>query len=250
MLAALLALLIAACTTAPAATPTPSLTPVPTDTATPLPSPTIRPTATLTRTPLPTLTPTLADTPASPTPIPSAAPLEVEEGVPPPFDIALPPGWQEGYGILPVRDGITQTGVPVAIYTGPVPEHEDVTGWIVVLWGFPSISPGPEADLWADGLRFLRGALLDPSCNIGTDMARYFEVGGRDDAVGTFFSAVGCRGEPDTAGWFAGLREQGGNYVFFIYTEPLEGIDPARGPLQDILDSIAWHTIPTHTPEP
>ena len=68
--------------------------------------------------------------------------------------------------------------------------------------------------------------------------------------LGTFFTAEGCRGEPDTAGWFAGLSEQGGHYVFFTYAEPLTGIDVARADLQAILDSIQWHAIPTWTPGP
>ncbi len=244
-LAILSAALIAGCAPAPTATPT--ATPVPTDTPTLPPSETPTPTETPapTRTPLPSVTPTEAA--AMPTP---QATADVGEGIAPPYDVTLPQGWQVGYGILPVRDGVTESGVPVAIYTGSIAADPAVTGWIVVLWGFPSLSARPEADLWADGLRFLRGALLDSSCNIGTDLSRTFSVGGRDDAVGTFFSAVSCRGEPDTAGWFAGLTEQGGHYVFFAYAEPLEGIDAARAELQAILDSIVWQPIPTWTPTP
>lgn len=244
-LAILGAILIAGCAPAPTATPT--VTPVPTDTPTPLPSETATPTETPapTRTPLPSVTPTQAE--AMPTP---QATANVEDGVAPPYAVTLPDGWQVGYGILPVRDGVTESSVPVAIYTGPAPTDPAITGWIVVLWGFPSLSARPEPDLWADGLRFLRGTLLDSSCNIGTDLSRTFSIGERDDAVGTFFSAVDCRGEADTAGWFAGLTEQGGHYVFFAYTEPLEGIDAARADLQAILDSIVWQPIPTWTPAP
>jgi hypothetical protein len=149
-----------------------------------------------------------------------------------------------------MRDDLAQAAVPVAIYSGPIPGHEAITGWVVTLWGFPSLSATGQADLWADGLRFLRGALLDTSCNVGTDLARTFSVGGREDATGTFFQAVGCQGEPDAAGWFAGLQEQGGNYVFFVYTEPLEGLNTAMPALQAILDSIVWRPIPTQTPAP
>ena len=230
---------------APTATPTPAPTATPTLTPTPSPTPAPTETPAPTRTPLPSVTPT--ELGAQPTP---AGTLQVEEGVPPPYDITLPDGWQVGYGILPVRDGITTNGVPVAIYTGPIPADTSITGWVVVLWGFPSISPRPEPDLWADGLRFLRGALLDVSCVVGTDVSRTFRVGGHDDAVGTFFTAEGCRGEPDTAGWFAGISEQGGHYMFFTYAEPLAGIDVARADLQAILDSIVWHPIPTWTPGP
>ena len=104
--------------------------------------------------------------------------------------------------------------------------------------------------MWADGLRFLRGVLLDSSCNVGTDLQRTFRVGGRDDAIGTFFTAVGCAGEADTTGWFAGLTEASSNYIFFTYVEPLEGIETARADLQAILDSIEWYPVVTETPQP
>ncbi len=236
----LLAVLLAGCASAPAPTATPTLTPWPTDTATPWPTLVPSPTA-IPRTPLPTLTPTSAAAP----PTPYATLVSVAEATPPPFDITLPEGWQTGTGVLPVRSGPVMGSVPVAVYSGPIPEHPEITGWIVVLWGFPSISASPAPDPWADGVRFLRGALLDPSCNVGLDLARHFSVGGRDDAVGTYFQAVGCSGEPDTAGWFAGLQVQGGNYAFYIYTEPLSGLNPAMPVLQAILDSIVWHPLPT-----
>lgn len=209
------------------------------------PSITPPPTATVIRTALPTLTPTSEQIEP---PTPYATRQQVEEGVPPPYDITLPAGWQQGFGLLPVRDS-TAGGVPVAIYRGPVADVPEATGWVVVLWNFPSLSASTEPDLWADGLRFLRGALLDVSCNVGTDQRRTFSVGNRDDAVGTFFQAIGCRGEPDTAGWFAGLHEQGGNYVFFAYVEPLEAFNPSIPTLQGILDSVAFHKLATPTPE-
>lgn len=246
-LLALFMLMVAGCALAPA--PTATLTPVPTDTATPLPAPTLPPTPTRppTRVPtaLPTLTPTQAEISA---PTPYATRQQVEEGVAPPFAIVLPTGWQQGFGVLPVRDSLSG-GVPVAIYTGPIPEQAATTGYVVVMWNFPSLSASEIPDLWADGVRFLRGALLDSSCNIGTDLTRSFQIGTREDAVGTYFQAVGCQGEPDTAGWFAGLREQGGNYVFFVYTEPLEGLNPAMPALQAILDSVAFTDLTALTPE-
>ncbi len=240
-------LLVGGCAAPPAPTATSSLTPVPTDTATPPPTPTLPPTATVIRTPLPSVTPTDAAAAVPPTPIGNAT---IAPGVPPPFTIALPEGWREGYSILPVRDGLSRSGVPVAIYTGPIPDQPDTTGWIVVLWGYPSLSATGRADPWADGLRFLRGALLDTSCTVGTDLSRYFSVGGSEDAIGTYFQAVGCQGEPDTAGWFAGTQNQGGNYVFYAYVDPLESFNPAIPTLQRILDSIVWQPIPTLTPSP
>lgn len=247
----LLAILLAGCGQAPPPTATPSLTPVPTDTATPFPTDTPRPTATPTRTPLPTLTPTDPNAP-TPTPVPSATAVTLPEGVPPPFDITLPPGWGQAHRIAPVRDQLTRGGVPLAIYAGPIPGQENVTGWIVVFWGYASLSATGTPDPWADGLRFLRGALFDSSCNIGVDVngRRNFTLGRRSDAVGTYFSAVGCHGEPDTAGWFAGLTEQGGNYIFFVYVDPIDGYEPSIPVLQAILDSVSWHVIPTLTPEP
>jgi hypothetical protein len=243
-----LSLLIAACTSAPQPTAAPSLTPVPTSTATPPPSVTPTPRPTVVRTALPTVTPTSAELSAADIPTPFATQQEIAEGVPPPFDITLPEGWQQGFGILPVRDGVSAGGVPVAIYTGPIPDLPGTNGWIVVLWGFPSISASGGPDLWADGLRYLRGALLDGSCTIGTDLSTYFTIGNRDDAVGTYFTAIGCQGEPDTTGWFAGVNEQGGNYVFFVYVEPLDMIHQARPYLQSMVGSVVWDTLPTLAP--
>ncbi len=236
----LIALFVGGC--APA--PTPTLTPVPTETATPPPPPTLPPTPTsppptIARTALPTLTPT-GEAAAPPTPY--ATRQQVEEGVAPPLDITLPEGWQYGYGVLPIRDALTG-GVPVAIYTGPLPDLPEATGSVVILWNFPSISASATPDLWADGLRFLRGALLDPSCNIGTDLTRSFSVGPHDAAVGTYFQAVGCQGEADTAGWFAGVQEQGGNYVFYAYVEPIAQYNAAIPTLQAILESVVFHNL-------
>ncbi|MBN1963970.1 MAG: hypothetical protein JW910_04955, partial [Anaerolineae bacterium] len=243
----------AGCTGAPDATPTPTTTPVPTDSPTPLPSDTPRPTPTDTPTPRPTGTPLPSLTPTGQdAPPPSATPLAnqpvVEEGVPPPYDITLPEGWRAGYSVLPMRGTVIDGEIPLAIYTGPLADLQDVNAWIVVLWAFPSMSLDGTPDLWADGLRFLRASLLDPSCNIGTDQARSFSVGGYDDAVGTYWQAIACQGEPDAGGWFAGLTEQGGNFVFFVGVEPPPSRDAAIPVLQGILDSITWHVIPTITP--
>jgi len=243
--ACLLAALLAGCAEAPTPTATPTLPPLPTGTATPRPTPTPSPTA-IPRTPLPTLTPTDAAAP----PTPYATIESAAETVPPPFDITLPEGWQTGTGLLPVRGMAASGSVPLAVYSGPIPGQAEITGWIVVLWGYPSISASAAPDPWADGVRFLRGALLDPSCNVGLDLARTFSVGGRDDAVGTYFQAVDCSGEPDTAGWFAGLHAGGGNYAFYVYTEPLDGLNAAMPALQAILDSVAWPPLPTETAAP
>lgn len=250
----LVMLLLAACGGQEALPPTATPSPVPTDTATPASSPTPSMTATFTRTPLPTFTPTDASNP--PTAAPTLTPTEelVQEGDPPPFDITLPEGWNARYALVPLRLDVARMTIPVSLYGGPVPGVEGVFASIVVIWGFPSLAPNSEGatgpDLWADGLRFLRGGVLDISCNVGTDLEgrTTFRIGDREDAVGTYFSAVDCLNEADTAGWFAGLNEQGGNFVFYTFTDPLEGIDPARGPLQDILNSIHFHDLSTATP--
>ena len=78
---------------------------------------------------------------------------------------------------------------------------------------------------------------------MGTDLVRSFTVGSHDDATGTYFQALGCQGEPDTAGWFAGLTEQGGNYVFYAYVEPLEQYNAAIPALQAILDSATFDDL-------
>lgn len=252
----LLTSLLTGCGGAQIATTTPTATPVPTDTATARPSATPTwtpsPLPALTATPLPSLTPTDASAPpASPTP-PEV--LTAVEGVPPPFDIMLPEGWRAAYSVLPMRGPVIAGDIPLAIYGGPVVDEAAgeliANGWIVVLWAFPSMSLDGTPDLWADGLRFLRAALLDPSCNIGTDQPQYFAVGGRDDATGTYWQAVTCQGEADASGWFAGLNEQGGNYVFFAGVEPPASFYAAQPVLQSALDSIVWHVIPTVTPAP
>lgn len=179
------------------------------------------------------------------------------EQIEPPLRIALPAGWRRGYDALLLDDLDVQVRtVPVAVYAGPV---TDGTGTIVLLWGFPNLVAAnplqPEAaqpDLWADGLRLLRLAVIERNCNIGTDLRRDFTIGSLT-AVGTYFAAVDCPELPDTRGWFAGVRESGINFVFYAYTEPITAMDgAAEDELQAILDSVQFDVpdVITATPAP
>jgi hypothetical protein len=165
---------------------------------------------------------------------------------PPPLTIALPEGWSSAYNGLMMQDIDAIRSVQFALYRGPVPGGD---GTIVVLWAFPNVAAVTSTgafttDLWMDGLRLLRMAVIEPGCNIGTDLRRSYTVGERE-AAGTQFSAVDCPETPDTRGWFAGLNEQGLNYVFYMYTDPIGAMDEAAPALQSILDSVRFDVLPT-----
>ncbi len=170
---------------------------------------------------------------------------------PPPLIIGLPPGWQYGYDTLALQDFDAMRNVPIAVYTGPVTGG---TGTIVLMWGFPNLIPvsgvdgGVEPNLWADGLRLLRLAIVEQDCNIGTDLRREYSIGGLT-AVGTQFAAVSCPELPDTRGWFAGLQQFNLNFVFYTFTDPIEAMDgAAASELQRILDSVRFVEPATPTP--
>jgi protein-disulfide isomerase len=169
------------------------------------------------------------------------------ERIEPPLTIALPPGWQRGYDTLVMNDvDVLVRTIPLAVYTGPVTGGQ---GTIVLLWGFPNLVAGNplageaiQPDLWADGLRLLRLAIIEQGCNIGTDMRLNYSIGGLA-AAGTQFSAVDCPELADTRGWFAGLRQGGINFVFYMFTEPIGAMTTAETELQAILDSVQF-TVP------
>jgi hypothetical protein len=164
------------------------------------------------------------------------------ESFPPPLTLDLPDGWAQGDDTLLLDDVAGVRAIPFTLYTGPV---EGGTGNIVLLWRFPNVSLNPLAttpeapDLYADGLRLLRLAIVEPGCNVGTDIRREYPIGGMT-AIGTGFSAVDCPQLPDTRGWFAGLRWNNINYIFYMYTDPIEAMDMARDDLQAILDSMRF----------
>jgi len=200
------------------------------------------------------LTPVSPDSTAETTPeaVITIEPL-LDGAIQPPVALDLPAGWQTGYATLLLEDLDGPRGVPVAVYSGPVTGG---TGTIVLLWGFPNIvSPDSDGeplqtDLYLDGLRLLRMAVVEADCNVGTDLRRDDIVGGLA-AVGASFAAVDCPELPDTRGWFAGLRQNGLNFVFYNYTDPIEAMDgPAEAELRAILDSVAFLPVPQATATP
>jgi hypothetical protein len=217
------------------AAPTPTLTPtlVPSSTATAVPS----------ATPNVTPTPALVGTPSE-TPIVVTVPPLLGQKIAPPIDVALPQGWQlVGYDTMALYDVDTIRPLPLAVYEGPVTGGK---GTIVLLWGFPSLIAGnplatadPEPNLWSDGLRLLRLAIVEQGCNIGTDLERSYRVGNLA-ATGTQWAAVDCPELPDTRGWFAGLESEGLNFIFYAYADPITAMDTGSEELQAILDSVTF----------
>ena len=216
---------------------------------------TLTPVPTSTSTPVPTLQDVIieTDTPAAPEAT-EEPPIEIDfdilagDGLPPPFDINLPDGWQHGYDILAIPDvDGSLRAVHLTVYRGPVTNGE---GTIIVLWGFPNLiggspltlpgTPTPAPNLWSDGLRLFRTALVDRGCNSGTDLQRTYSVGDRTGS-GTQFAIVDCPASDDTRGWFVGLQEAGLNFVFYLFAEPISAMDVAENELQTILDSVQFH---------
>ena len=226
---------LAACSSAATPTPTPTFTPeatlVPSNT--PLVRPTLPPAYTATPTPDVSATPTLIQ-------IDPLLGIKVE----PPLTIDLPDGWQLGYDTLLFEDAGELTSVPIALYQGPVTGGQ---GTIVLVWNFRSVTAGVanatptgDPDMWIDGLRLLRALVFDAACNMGTDAQRDFTVGGLP-ATGTNFRAVDCPDAPNTKGWFAGLTVNEVNFVFYLYTDPIDALkDPVPFELQAILDSVVF----------
>ena len=254
----------------PTRTPLPSLTPSPTTvfgiatgapgTPAPLPTSLPSPTAPAALELSPT-SPLLAFTPTALTEV-SATPPAVQPGKAPPLKIKLPQGWKYGYQIVPIQAALVESSMNLAVYVGPVPNG---VGTILVLWGFPSIgspnvgttpgsgasaTPGPNPIvmqmLYADGLRMLQGTVLDITCNVGTSDQRAFTVGGVS-GTGTYFNVSQCQGEADTAGWFVGVNDHGRSFLFYMYVEPIEAYNDARGDLQRILDTVTFD-LPAPTP--
>ena len=173
--------------------------------------------------------------------------------IPPPLTIELPRGWRVGHDTLLLDDIDALRNIPFSVYTGPVTGG---TGTIVLLWAFPNVVAGNPLigdavtpDLYLDGTRLLRLAILEESCNIGTDLRREYSIGGLV-AIGTQFAAVDCAELPNTRGWFAGLQQFNLNFVFYVFTDPIDAIDTAEDELQVILDSVRFVLPPTPDPNP
>jgi hypothetical protein len=261
----LLALLLSACAQSPTATPQATL--VPSLTASPdIQAAVIGTMTALADVPKHTVTPAPGAATAEATP--EATPLVVTiqpflgKNLNLPMDVTLPKGWEliknDVLLMADIRpEGIdpnnTISGIPITAFRGPVTGG---IGTIVVLWGFPNlVNPFPQngtptaPDLWSDGLRLLRSAVLDPKCNIGTDLKRTYRIG-LESAVGTQFAAISCPNEPDTRGWFAGLQQNNLNFVFYVYTDPIAAMDSGRDELQAILDTVRFKPLPEATAAP
>jgi hypothetical protein len=171
-------------------------------------------------------------------------PVETTE-FPPPLTITLPEGWRTiRQEVLVLGDVDAVRRVPFTVWGGPVSEG---VGVITLLWGFPNLIAGNpfeaatvQPDLFADGQRLLRLAIIEQGCNIGSDLRREYSIGGLT-AIGTQFSAVTCPELQDTRGWYAGLQQNGLNFIFYVYAYPIATIDSARSELQAILDSVRFN---------
>ncbi len=172
--------------------------------------------------------------------------IEPSEGqeIDPPITIELPEGWVSQNGTIVVQDLTGLRVLPYTIYAGLVNEG---IGYIVLLWGFENIAGGLDTvdtgtvmlDPFMDGLRFLRLALLEPECNVGTDVEREYPIGDRF-GLGTGFAAVACPTTEDTRGWFVSLYVDGLNFAFYMYTEPIETMDGAEDEFQAILNTVRF----------
>jgi hypothetical protein len=268
-IALLLFLALTACapSSAPATTPIPTLLPTnrpaaPTATG----IPTLLPTDTPNRTPSATSA-LVAAASLTPNTTPTVKPFVPAPGVPPPLTIQLPTGWHATYTQIPVIDQFSQALVNVAAYAGPVSDAG--TGFIYILWNYPSLVPiNPGAlptsvaalvnqQLLSDGLRLLHGTVLDASCTFGNYGHTDFTVGGQE-AIGQLFQAAACQdNSPDVAGWYAGVRQAGTNLLFYAYVQPVSAYNNGRADVQRILDSVVFSTatitparIPLTSPPP
>lgn len=258
------AVLLAACS--PAA-PTP--TPQPTLVASLTPSPAVN-AELAARGTLTALAPTFAAQEGTATVyLPTETPFEVTlppttgKSAEPPLDISLPGEWKviaNDALILGDVDSVVRA-LPYVAYRGPITGG---SGTILLLWGFPNLSnpfagPGTpmvftedglpvsaEPDLWSDGLRLLRLAVVEPTCNIGTDQRYTYQLGSLS-GEGTQFSAVDCPQQPDTRGWFVGVQQNGLNFVFYAFSDPITAMDTGRAELQAILDTVRFR-VPVETP--
>lgn len=180
--------------------------------------------------------------------------VETDETISPPITIDLPADWQITLNdTLLLRDIDALRPVPYTVYKGPVTGG---IGTIVLLWGFPNITTGnpmeaelgiatPVPNLWTDGLRLLRLAIVETGCNVGTDLQREYPIGGMI-GTGTLWTAVDCPETPPTRGWFVGTQQHKLNFVFYVYIDPInlnELTDDerrARQEIQAILDTVTF----------
>ncbi len=60
-------------------------------------------------------------------------------------------------------------------------------------------------------------------------------------AIGESFNAAQCQGERDTYGWFAGVNQYGTDFLFYVFIDPVQAYNGARGQVQQILDTVVFH---------
>ncbi|NDJ77778.1 MAG: hypothetical protein GYB65_16125 [Chloroflexi bacterium] len=227
----------------PSAEPASDLPLTPTQTFTPLPPATDEVASS------PTATAETADPAETTVPLPDVdlGNYNLLPGVEPPITMALPENWETLHLLVPFRAvAATAAGegqlyeVPMSIFFGPL--AGEATGFVYLFWGFPNIlTVTGEYNFWADGVHILRSVFVDPTCNLGVYDRQTLFVG-RRAAVGSFFQAVDCEEEPDTAGWFVvvHLEEEGSTFAFFTAVEPPGALPDQVAFLQAILDSVEF----------
>ena len=227
--------------------------------------------------PTPTLTPTLLPTGegSSPlltltpvvglTPLPTTAPAVPIAG--PPLAINLPPDWQYGFFQSTSGDPATRGKVSWAVYRGKIRAANVL---VIVLWNYPSVAapatlvpqlgtptrtpiPLPttianltaaQLQLHTDGLRLLRGTVLDITCNVGNYGLRTDVTVGKLPAIGESFAASQCQGESDVIGWFAGIEQFERDYLFYVLVDPTSAFNDVALDAQGILDSVQFQPPP------
>ncbi|MFW5748837.1 MAG: hypothetical protein ACOCYT_04405 [Chloroflexota bacterium] len=206
------------------------------------------------RTPLP---------PTEPPPDFVIAPAEGQE-IDPPISIELPDDWVSLNNTVMIRDLTGLRLIPFTVYTGPVTDGQ---GYIVLLWGYETIGrqgnplagEQPEYGPYLDALRLLRLAVVGTDCVTGTDVEREFSLG-EVTTTGANFSTYRCEETTNTRGWFLGTQQDGLNFAFYAYAEPIEAMDgEAPFELQAILDTVTFEVeafretleaAPIQTPTP
>ncbi|MBX3085315.1 MAG: hypothetical protein KF716_27020 [Anaerolineae bacterium] len=227
--------------------------------------------------PTPSLTPTLLATGegASPlltlTPVVGLTPLPTTEpAVPiagPPLAINVPKDWQFGFFQSVSGDPATRGKVSWAIYRGKIRAGNVM---VIVLWNYPSVSvpatlapqPGTptktplplpttianltttQLQLHSDGLRLLRGTVVDITCNIGNYGLRTDLTVGKLPAIGESFAASQCQSESDVIGWFAGIEQYDEDYLFYVLIDPTDAFNDVALDVQNILDSVQFQPPP------
>ena len=218
-------------------------------TATPAPSATANLTPSATSALVAALTLTPNQTTAA-----TSAPFIPQAGSAPPLSLTLPSNWHSTYTRLPVVDQVGEALVNVAAYAGPVSGETSTpgTGFIYIIWNYPSLAPANPAALptsvadlqrqqiLGDAYRLLRGTVFDVSCTFGTYGHSDFRIGALP-AVGQSFQTTACADQsPDVVGWYAGLSQGGAPYLFYAYIQPVSDFNLGQPDLQHILDSVLF----------